>query len=220
MNIGDKMKTIEQENSLLYWDNFHKNYNREDIKIDDWLDKFANIIDSCKTPILDLGCGSGNDTLYLINKGKKVISCDQSINAINNIIKNFPEVYDTRCFDMLDGMPFDDNYFEVIIADLCLHYFKEKDTFMILNELKRILVSNGSLMLRVNSINDVNHGAGEGLEIEPHLYETSDKRLKRFFDENDIRYFFKDFDIEYLNEEVMTRYNSEKRLYRCLVRKR
>ncbi len=214
------MKTIEQENSLLYWDNFHKNYNREDIKIDDWLDKFANIIDSCKTPILDLGCGSGNDTLYLINKGKKVISCDQSINAINNIIKNFPEVYDTRCFDMLDGMPFDDNYFEVIIADLCLHYFKEKDTFMILNELKRILVSNGSLMLRVNSINDVNHGAGEGLEIEPHLYETSDKRLKRFFDENDIRYFFKDFDIEYLNEEVMTRYNSEKRLYRCLVRKR
>ena len=214
------MKTIEQENSLLYWDNFHKNYNRENIKIDDWLDKFANIIDSCKTPILDLGCGSGNDTLYLINKGKKVISCDQSINAINNIIKNFPEVYDTRCFDMLDGMPFDDNYFEVIIADLCLHYFKEKDTFMILNELKRILVNNGSLMLRVNSINDVNHGAGEGLEIEPHLYETSDKRLKRFFDENDIKYFFKDFDIEYLNEEIMTRYNSEKRLYRCLVRKR
>lgn len=214
------MKTIEQENSLLYWDNFHKNYNKEDIKIDDWLDKFANIIDSCKTPILDLGCGSGNDTLYLINKGKKVISCDQSINAINNIIKNFPEVYDTRCFDMLDGMPFDDNYFEVIIADLCLHYFKEKDTFMILNELKRILVNKGSLMLRVNSINDVNHGAGEGLEIEPHLYETSDKRLKRFFDENDIKYFFKDFDIEYLNEEVMTRYNSEKRLYRCLVRKR
>ena len=121
---------------------------------------------------------------------------------------------------MLDGMPFDDNYFEVIIADLCLHYFKEKDTFMILNELKRILVNNGSLMLRVNSINDVNHGAGEGLEIEHHLYETSDKRLKRFFDENDIKYFFKDFDIEYLNEEIMTRYNSEKRLYRCLVRKR
>ena len=38
--------------------------------------------------VLDLGCGSGNDTLYLINKGKKVISCDQSSNAINNIRKN------------------------------------------------------------------------------------------------------------------------------------
>ena len=186
--------------SLIYDRYVHRHYEREQIKYDDWLDLFERAISKCKAPIIDLGCGSGNDTLYLINKGKKVISCDQSINAINNIIKNFPEVYDTRCFDMLDGMPFDDNIFEVIIADLCLHYFKEKDTFMILNELKRILVNNGSLMLRVNSINDVNHGAGEGLEIEPHLYETSDKRLKRFFDENDIKYFFKDFDIEYLNK--------------------
>ena len=93
------------------------------------MDKFETIIDSCSTPILDLGCGSGNDTLYLINKNKQVISCDQSSNAINNIKKNFPEVYDTKCFNMLDGMPFDNNSFELIIADLCLHYFKEKDTF-------------------------------------------------------------------------------------------
>ena len=119
----------EKENSLEYWDNIHSKYERNEIKLDDWLDKFETIIDSCSTPILDLGCGSGNDTLYLINKNKQVISCDQSSNAINNIKKNFPEVYDTKCFNMLDGMPFDNNSFELIIADLCLHYFKEKDTF-------------------------------------------------------------------------------------------
>ena len=214
------MSSVERDNSLLYWDNLHKKYNREDIKIDDWLDKFSNIIDDCSTPILDLGCGSGNDTLYLIKKGKKVISCDQSSNAIENIKKNFPEVYDTECFDMLDGMPFKDNSFDVIIADLCLHYFREEDTFKILNEIKRILNKEGYLIFRVNSINDVNHGAGEGNEVEHHLYETTDSRLKRFFDEEDIRYFFKKFDIEYLNEEIMTRYKLEKRLYRCLVRKK
>ena len=213
------MKTIEQKNSLLYWDNLHQKYNRKDIKTDDWLDNFLEIINNCSTPILDLGCGSGNDTLYLINKGKKVISCDQSSNAIKNIKKNFPEVYDTKCFDMLDGMPFKDNTLDVIIADLCLHYFKEKDTIMILKELRRILSMNGHLIFRVNSINDINHGAGEGEEVEHHLYETSDKRLKRFFDEEDIKYFFKDFDIEFLNEEKMSRYKQEKRLYKCLVRK-
>ena len=158
--------------------------------------------------------------MYLINKNKQVISCDQSSNAINNIKKNFPEVYDTKCFNMLDGMPFDNNSFELIIADLCLHYFKEKDTFELLNEIRRILTVGGRLIFRVNSVNDVNHGAGQGNGIEHHLYETSDKRLKRFFDEKDIKFFFKDFDIEYLNEEIMTRYKLEKRLYRVCVRKK
>ena len=212
------MSKAERDNSLFYWDNFHKNYNQEDIKIDDWLDAFSSVINNSSTPILDLGCGTGNDTLYLINKGKKVISCDQSINAVNNIKKNFKEVYDTKCFDMLDGLPFNDNSFDVVIADLSLHYFREEDTFIILNDIKRILTNDGYLIFRVNSINDVNHGAGEGNEVEPHLYETSDKRLKRFFDEEDVKYFFKDFDIKYLNEEVMTRYELEKRLYRGLAR--
>lgn len=62
----------EKENSLEYWDNIHSKYERNEIKLDDWLDKFETIIDSCSTPILDLGCGSGNDTLYLINKINKL----------------------------------------------------------------------------------------------------------------------------------------------------
>ena len=66
----------EKENSLEYWDNIHSKYERNEIKLDDWLDKFETIIDSCSTPILDLGCGSGNDTLYLtkINKLYLVIN--------------------------------------------------------------------------------------------------------------------------------------------------
>ena len=43
--------------------------------------------------------------------------------------------------------------------------------------------------------------------------------VKRFFDEDDIRYFFKDYEILYLHEEVMKRYNLEKRLFRGCVRK-
>ena len=200
-----------------YWDNVHIEYDRDQIQYDEWLNDFDEIIDNCKTPILDLGCGSGNNTLYLINKNKKVIAADFSSNAITNIIKNFPEIYDTKCFNMLDGFPFKENSFELIIADLSLHYFKWKDTEKILKDIERILCKNGYLMIRVNSINDVNHGAGKGLEIEKHLYQTEDGRLKRFFDENDIREIFKDFNIIYLKEEVMTRYKKDKVLYRvCL----
>lgn len=212
------MSRIYRENSRKFWDDIHKDYDRANIKVDDWLERFDDIIMSSSKPILDLGCGGGNDTLYLIEKGKEVIACDQSENAIANIIKNFPEVKDTRIFNMLDGLPFEDDSFEVIIADLCLHYFNESDTKKILSEIRRILIPGGNLIFRVNSVNDVNHGAGEGKEIEHHLFEMKDMTIKRFFDEEDIRYFFGDFEIEYLNEEIMTRYKTEKRLFRVCVK--
>ena len=214
------MTSDYRENSLKYWNEIHKDKDRSDIKYDDWLLKFDDIITATDRPILDLGCGTGNDTLYLIDKGKKVISCDQSPKAIESIIKNFPEVYDAKCFNMLDGFPFEDDSFDIVIADLSLHYFREDDTRKILREINRILINGGHLIFRVNSVNDVNHGAGQGEQIEHHLFENESHTIKRFFDEDDIRDFFRDFEMEFLNEEIMTRYSMEKRLYRGLVRKK
>lgn len=213
------MSKISRESSLRYWDNAHREYKRENIKYDDWLESFDEMIMNCKKPILDLGCGSGNDTKYLIEKGKEVISCDQSQNAINNIKKNFPEVKDAVCFNMLDGMPFEDDSFEVIIADLCLHYFDEADTKAIVSEIRRILVPGGHLIFRVNSFKDVAHGAGQGPEVEKHVFEMEGKEIKRFFDEADIRHFFGDFEFEFLNEEIMTRYQKSKPLFKVCAKK-
>ncbi|MBR5348733.1 MAG: class I SAM-dependent methyltransferase [Lachnospiraceae bacterium] len=213
------MSKISRESSLRYWDNAHREYKRENITYDDWLESFDELIMNCGKPILDLGCGSGNDTKYLIEKGKKVISCDQSQNAINNIKKNFPEVKDAVCFNMLDGMPFENDMFEVIIADLCLHYFDEEDTKAIVSEIRRILMPGGHLIFRVNSLKDVAHGAGQGPEIEKHVFEMEGKEIKRFFDENDVRRFFGDFEFEYLKEEVMTRYQKSKPLFTVCVKK-
>lgn len=210
----------EVQNSLDFWENIYKDHANKSIKTDNWLQKFDSIIDGCSTPILDLGCGTGNDTLYLIQKGKTVIPCDQSHNAMDMIKKNFPEIKDTRCFNILDGLPFVKESFDLIIADLCLHYFREKDTFRILNDINEKLTRNGHLILRVNTVNDVNHGAGQGKEIEPHLYETKEGMIKRFFDNNDMKHFFKMFDIVYCKEEKMLRYSEEKNVYCACVRKR
>ena len=209
-----------REKSLQYWEKTHEeqDYDRASIRVDPWLEPFEDIIMAGSRPILDLGCGGGNDTLYLINKGRQVVACDQSERAIQRIRKNFPEVTETRCFNMLDGMPFPEHSFDVVIADLCLHYFTEKDTAFILTEVQRILTDGGHLLLRVNSVNDVNHGAGQGKEVEPHLYESEAGTLKRFFDEADLRRFFKENRIEYLKEETMSRYKLEKKLFTVCVR--
>ena len=209
------MKEVKQ--SELYWNNIHTDCAREDIKVDDWLERFDSIITACKNPVLDLGCGSGNDTLYFAENGKRVIACDQSVNAIKNIQKNFPEV-ETRCFNMLDGFMFEDNSFEIICADLSLHYFTEADTRRILKEIQRILIPGGHLFVRVNSVKDINHGAGQGIEIEPHLYRTEDGRLKRFFDEEDVRRLFSDFEILFCEEQKMLRYSAEKIVFTVCFR--
>ncbi|MCR4642624.1 MAG: class I SAM-dependent methyltransferase [Lachnospiraceae bacterium] len=215
------METDHRAASLKYWEDSHRaqSYDRSSIRTDDWLERFEDIIKQTDKPVLDLGCGGGNDTLYLLSKGKQVIPCDMSETAIANIKKNFPEVGETYCFNMLDGFPFEDGTFDLIIADLCLHYFTEKETADILQEIKRILLPGGHLIFRVNSVNDKNHGAGDGTEIEHHVYETKAGTLKRFFDEEDIRRIFGDFEIEFLNEEIMSRYKLEKRLFRVCVRK-
>ena len=213
------MMQDHRKNSLEYWNEIHLNNNRSAIKTDDWLEDFDEIIMRSDRPILDLGCGSGNDTLYLISKGKQVIACDQSENAIGSMKRDFPEITDTRCFNMLDGLPFKTESFEIVIADLCLHYFLEKDTAFVVSEIQRILVPGGHLFLRVNSLNDVNHGAGQGKQIEHHVFETESGMIKRFFDEDDIRYFFGAFEIKYMKEEIMSRYRLEKRLFRVCAKK-
>lgn len=212
------------ENSLNYWENTYKELNNFDVKYGDWLNDFSEIIEKCQTPIIDLGCGDGNTSYYLTNKGKKVIACDQSKYSIINTKHNVKNIYDTKCFNMLNGFPFESNYTDLIIADLSLHYFKEIDTFKILNEIKRILKPNGHLIFRVNSIEDKNFGANGNIEIENHVYLYNDKMLKRFFDKADIYHFFKDFKIESLEEHNIMKLNHEKnqtlqkRMYKVCVR--
>ena len=214
MDIEDERNDKANKIANNRWDKHHEHYERKEIKYDDWLDLFEQPISLCQTPIIDLGCGSGNDTLYLIERGKKVIPCDYSAKAIQNIQNNFPEVIRTECFDMTKGLPFEDNFTDIIICDLSLHYFTEALTHCILEDIKRVLKPNGLLLLRVNSVKDVNHGAGEGTEIEHHLYETEDGRYKRFFDEEDFQKFFSDWEVLYLHEETMGRYEKEKVLWK------
>ena len=64
------------------WNKTYDNLWDKEIKYDDWLDSFKEYIENTNKPIIDLGCGFGNDTLYLRKMGKEVIPCDYSEIAI------------------------------------------------------------------------------------------------------------------------------------------
>ncbi|NLV90240.1 MAG: class I SAM-dependent methyltransferase [Tenericutes bacterium] len=198
------------------WDKIHKQYFTGTIKTDDWLNKYDDIINSSNEEVIDLGCGTGNNSLYLLERGKHVIACDYSDEAMRIVKEHLPTIK-TKQFDMTETFPFEDNFTDLVIADLCLHYFSNEDTIKILKELKRVIIPNSNLIFRVNSVNDVNHGAMQGKKIEEHYYELSDMR-KRFFDREDFNKYFNDWDIVDLNEDVMTRYVKPKILWKGLVK--
>ena len=118
------------------WDNWSKK--RSSIPVYDlWLDEYKDILEKNKdSKILDLGCGIGADTLYLIERGYSVLSCDFSKEALKSIGDNIPNSK-TMYLNMLEDFPIDNDTYSLIIADLSLQYFNNQDTIHIMNVNKK-----------------------------------------------------------------------------------
>ncbi len=200
-----------------YWNETHQKYSQGKIVYDNWLDSYKSILDECKTTVLDLGCGTGNDTSYLTEKGFKVLACDYSEVALDKIKNSFDNV-ETKLLDISQPLPFADNSFDLIVADLSLHYFDEKTTMSIMQEIKRILNTNGHLIARVNSIADINHGAGQGKKLEENFYFVEGYN-KRFFNIKDAEKFFSIIGKAEIKEADMLRYSKPKKVVEVNVEK-
>ncbi len=212
---------IDQNGFVEMWDNWSKR--RSSVPAYDlWLDEYKDILEeNKKNEILDLGCGIGADTLYLIERGYNVLSCDFSMEALKSIYKNIPNSK-TLYLDMMKKFPIEDNTYSLIIADLSLHYFDNETTINIMSEIKRILKKDGILLSRVASVNDFNFGAGVGKQLEKNYYFEG-AYTKRFFSPEDVDKYFGIIGSIEMEETSMIRneeeYSKPKMLYKVKVKK-
>lgn len=201
------------------WDAIYRGKRTALPATDGWLDAHAAILEGSRdTPVIDLGCGLGNDTAWLVAHGIEAIACDCSAEAVMQVGSRFPGA-GTRCLDMTAGLPFGDATAKVVIADLSIHYFDRETTEFVIREIGRVLRSGGKLLCRVNSTEDINFGAGAGTELERHYYESGGDR-KRFFDEEDVATFFRDWNVLARAETRLTRLGREKRAWELVLEKR
>lgn len=204
------------------WDNWSKR--RSSVPVYDlWLDEYKNILQENKdNEILDLGCGIWADTLYLLERGYDVLSCDFSIEALKSIENNIPNSK-TLYMDMMKRFPIVDKKYSLIIADLSLHYFNNETTIHIMKEIKRILKDGGVLLARVALVNDFNFGADQG-EKQENNYYFEGVYTKRFFDLEDVNKYFSIIGDVETKETQMTRdeeeYSKSKVLYTIKIEKR
>lgn len=196
-----------------YWDDIHKKYNSS---YDGWLDKYLSFF-SKDSLILELGCGRAYASKRLYELGySNVVATDFSFEALKIVSEDNPNIK-TMNIDITD-IKLENNSIDIVVADLCLHYFDFKTTQDILKKIYNILKDNGYLIGRVNSVNDVLHIPNNSSEIEPGYYYDG-TIYKKFFSKEELIELLKDFDIEYIKEEKMDRYEKPKVLIEFCVRK-
>ena len=191
-------------NEQLHWDEIINNLDPAASGYDGWLDKYGlDRLDSGQL-IVELGCGWGDDTQYLLKLPARLLSCDFSEEALRLINERYPGVQTVQ-FDMTASFPFDESCADVVVADLCLHYFDDGEISRIIEEICRTMKPDGRLLCRVNSDKDLNYGAGQGVEVEPGLF-VFEGHKKRFFNEELIRSRFAALEIEDLLEYESHKY--------------
>ena len=210
------------ENNQEYWnEGYWKrviNNQKNSFKNRNWLDKYKEIINKIEgNSAVDLGCGIGQDTKWLIDNGFDVISCDISNIALEKLKELIPNS-ETLQIDIRETLPFKENSINLVNADLSIHYFYMKDTIKIFNEINRILTPNGILIGRVNSDKNKGYIREETKVIEDNYYYDFEKYF-RLFNKEQFDILSKNWKIIVLNEDIITRVNKKKVLWEFIFQK-
>jgi len=107
--------------------NFYKDENRNSLRV------------------LDLGCGGGNNTFFLCEKGFSVYAVDgsqTSVELTNQYLKRRGLQANVVCGSFLD-LPFESDFFDFVIDRQSISHNTESDVSKIFQELKRVLRKNG-----------------------------------------------------------------------------
>lgn len=195
------MKAEDYFKNDIYW---NKHINKE-LEEDFWIDEYKTYFKS-NGKCLDLGCGIGQYSKKLMGYGYDVVSADISdiaLNKVRDFNKNVVKL------DMRNDLPFQNSEFDIVFANLSIHYFSDTDTKKLLLEVKRILKDNGLFIGSVNGIKGLKVIKDEAKEIEYHFYEYKDK-LIRLFDISDIKKYLSIFKVLKIDEKEIKRFNNKK----------
>lgn len=161
-----------------------------EMTFDPWLDRWLPLIleRAAGVPILEIACGSGDDSATLFAAGLDLIAFDRSAEQVARARLRAPRAH-IECRDIRDAFPAFEAAPGVIVASLCLHYFSWDETVSIVARIRQALRPGGILICRVNSTRDHNYGASGHPRIEPDYYRV-DGEPKRFFGEVSVRRLF------------------------------
>lgn len=168
--------------------------------------------------ILELGCGVGRDAEWFALNGHTIVATDGSEVVIQQNQQHFQQ--ENLTFDVLDiRQPFalDAGNFDVVYANLSLHYYSDKVTREVFAEVARVLKPGGVLAFTCKSYDAVH---SQGTEVEPNIFVSDTGVTIHLFSEAYTRGLLQGlFKVELL-EEVGETYNGRfSKIVRCVAKK-
>lgn len=155
--------------------------------------------------LLELGCGAGNDAVFLAQNGQRVVATDFAQATVDENKKIHTET-DNLEFRVLDIKALDtleDSSFDTIYARLSLHYFTDEETRKIFETIYRKLRPNGKIIFICKSTEDPLYGQGE--QIEQDMFNLNG-HIRHFFSEGYVKSLlgnsFKELKIESVKEDL------------------
>ena len=163
--------------------------------------------------VLDLGCGTGRHTAYLLKEGFQVYGCDSSAAALEIAKRISPEVKFEKC--VMTSLPYEDGSFDGIICNNVIQHGKIADIKRAISEIHRILRKGGILFLVAISTKHPKYLTG--IEIEPNTKVGTDSidgyTPHHFFTGKEMRELFKDFEIIKLEHfEALSELDQDRRM--------
>lgn len=107
--------------------------------------------------VLDAGCGSGRNLVYLLREGCEVFAVDRNPEAIEHVRRlagslGNPAPPDNFRVAALEQIPFPDGLADAVICNAVLHFARGREHFLaMIHELWRVLRPGGVLFCRLAS---------------------------------------------------------------------
>jgi SAM-dependent methyltransferase len=98
--------------------------------------------------VLDAGCAAGWYTESLLNRGANVTAIDISQSMVEAAKRRVGNKATIVCHDLEETLPFHNEFFDLIVSSLTLHYVKNWNH--VFKEFKRVLKPGGSLLFSVH----------------------------------------------------------------------
>ena len=130
--------------------------------------------------LLDFGCGDGNYSRLMMEKGFKVTGIDVSGKAIENALANTGNTVEfIRCGAIPDDIP--DSAFDAVVMLNSLHCLRFGERANLLSQVQRVLKKEGCLFASVLSLEDESYPRHNWEEIEPGTFDDGTGRIFHFF---------------------------------------